>query len=344
MVMAVAATAAGAPPRAEHAMVAAAQPAHAVQIGRAVALSLDSVLADVTVADTGEVSGAPLSPVRRSVVNVRSPLVTADVADATVSGPDARTARSEVSIVDLQVRLVGGEGTGNGPALPPLLTISVGAVRVLSQSTCTAPPAGEVEIASLSINDIGLSVGGRPGPNATIAIAQLPLVSVVLNERIPAPGGNGLTVNALRIRVVDLVDLVIGSARSEVASCPPEQHDREPPVMGVGSGETGSGGLGSGMVRQGRVAVARGRGFAPAAPVRLTFDGSDLRPIDAIAGSDGTIEVSVVVPRDARLGLRSLTATSGDESTTAEFLVLRRPAQPPAAPFATEDGAELEPS
>ncbi len=308
-----------------------------MQSGRAVAVSLESVIATLTVADTGEVRGSPLSPVRRRAVSVDSPVVTARVADAGVSAPDAATARSEVSITDLQVRLVGrGDGNGDAPALPPVLTVSIGAVRVASQSSCSTAPVAEVEIASLSVNNVRLAIAGRPGPNARISVTDLPLVAVVLNEQIPASRGNGLTVNAVRIRVADLVDLIVGSTRSEVADCPVDD-DRPPPVLEVGSGENGSGELGGGFVRRGRVAIARGRGFPPSTPVEFTFDGPDLPAVDVIAGADGTVRVLVVLPRDAQLGRRTLTATSGDQSATAEFLVLARPAQPPAPPFRDED-------
>ena len=247
-------------------------------------------------------------------MNLQSPVVRAEVANASVTMPDPESVRAEASVTRLGVDLL-GEGI-------PLLRISLRAVRVASHSSCTAPPSSEVEIGSLSINDIEVTVGRRLGVDARVTVAGLPLVSVVLNEQIRSPRGNGLTVNAVHITVANLVDLVVASAQSNVADCP-ARDDREPPVVEVVSG----------IARRGRVAVARGTGFPPSAPVRFTFDGPDLRPIEAMAGQEGTVEVAVVVPRDAGLGMRTVTAASGDRSATASFLVVRLPAQPPLAPF-----------
>lgn len=326
-------------------VVTVAQRPTAAQSGRAFAVSLRSVLGDVTVADTGDVNGRPLSAVREHVVDLRSSLVSARVADASVTAPDAESVRSEASVAGLEVNLL-GEGLEGllGLTAAPRLSISIGAVRAVSESSCAAESTSEVEIARISINGIELAIGGRPGPNARIAVGQLPLVSVVLNEQIRLPGGTGLTVNAVHIKVADVVDLVVSSARSEVASCPTE--DREPPVVDIGlgggtgapAGTAAGAGVVTRVVRPGRVAAVRGRGFPPSAPVRLAFDGSDLPPIDATAGADGTIEAAVVVPRHARLGIRTLTATSGDLAATVRFLVVRPPAQPPGAPFEPTSG------
>jgi hypothetical protein len=65
----------------------------------------------------------------------------------------------------------------------------------------------------------GLRIGGVPifptgGPNQTLSFG---LLTVVLNEQIPSPGG--ITVNALHIRTIDgLTDVVIGSAKASVGS------------------------------------------------------------------------------------------------------------------------------
>lgn len=318
------------PPR----VAAAAQRTPAVQSGRAVAVSLHSILGNLVVADTGDVRGQPLSPVLRSVANLQTDLVDARIANASVTAPNPESVRSEASVSGLEVDLL-GEALGNLFGTAPLLSIRIGAVQALSESSCTASPTGEVEIDFISINGNRVAIGSRPGLNARVTVEELPLVSVVLNEQISVPGGNGLTVNALHVSVENVVDLVVASARSEVADCRVET--LEPPEFeigpGIGSGMGAGAGAGLGVVRQGRVAVARGRGFLASATVRITFDRSDLQPIEATAGADGTVEVAVVVARHARLGVRTLTATSGDRSATATFLIVRPPVQPPTPPF-----------
>lgn len=342
-----------APPPAE---VAAAAQRVPVQGGRAVAATLRSLLGDLTVADTGDVRDPALSPVRRSVAELPGPLLRGTLAESSVviTAPGAVQARA--SVTDLRLELLGptpgtappgtasptsegGEvGTagrtlqvGEGP--PPLLTVTLTEVVASSQSSCAAGSSGQTRIGSIFINDIRVTTTPLPGPNTRVGIGQLPLVSVVANEQVPVAvaGGSGLSVNAVHITVANLVDLVVSSARSEVGSCPTQDELLPPPAV-----EVAGGGVEGGVVRRGRVATARGSRFPPSAAVQVTFDGPDIRPVEVAAGPDGSLEVPVVVPRDARLGTRTLTAASGDRSATAPFLVVRPPAQPPTPPFGSD--------
>lgn len=307
-----------------------AAPGDPVVRGRAVAASVRGVLGNQTVADTGEVTDPASSPLRRRVVDVRGPLLRGAVAEGSVviasvgpgGGPSSVATQS--SVADLRLDVIGGLGRalqlGDGP---PLLSISLGAVTASSRSDCATGSRGEAGIGSITVNDIRVGVSAAPGANARVSIAGLPLVSLVVNEQVPVPvpGGSGLVVNAVHLVVADLLDLVVASARSEVGACPAPA----PPVLAVDPG----------VVRQGRVAIATGTGFAPSATVRATLDGTDVRPVEAVSRPDGSVELAIVVPRDARLGMRTISAGPVDRPAVATFLVVRPPAGPPGGAFGT---------
>lgn len=296
--------------------------------GRAVAVSVQGVLGDRTVADTGEITDPASSPARRRVLDLPGPPLRAAVAEVGVVLASPGPVTAQASVTDLRLDLIGGEDRslplGDGP---PLLSVALGPVTATSRSDCTAGSRGEVGIGSVTVNNIRVIASAAPVPNTRVSVAGLPLVTLVLNEQVPVPvpGGSGLVVNGLHLVVVDLLDLVVASARSEVGACPaPVQ-----PAVAIDPG----------VVRQGRVAIARGTGFASSSVVRATFDGTDIRPVEAVSGPDGSLEVAVVVPRDARLGTRTVSAGPADRpaaaAVTATFLVVRPPTGPPGGAFGT---------
>jgi hypothetical protein len=63
-----------------------------------------------------------------------------------------------------------------------------------------------------------LRINGRQiiDPKANLTI-EVPLVAkVVVNEQVPGPGGRGITVNAIHIRTIAGVDVVLSHARASL--------------------------------------------------------------------------------------------------------------------------------
>jgi hypothetical protein len=298
-------------------------PAGPAVAGRASAVALHGILGDQSVGDTGDVREAAAAPKRVQVLDLRLPLVRVAVAEGSVVVPDSSSIEARAAVTDLRVDLTGNEGAalllGDGASL---LSIAVSAVTASARSDCAAGSTGAATIGSITINGIRLTIDAAPGSNARIAVAGLPLVTVLLNEQVPEPvaGGSGLLVNAVHIVVADLLELVVGSARAQVGACPPPP---PPPVLDVSPG----------IVRQGRVATAKGSGFPPSSAVEVSFDGPDIPPAVVTSAADGTVDIPVVVRRDARLGTRTLSAASGRAEVSATFLVVRPPEEPPGAPF-----------
>lgn len=72
---------------------------------------------------------------------------------------------------------------------------------------------GEVDLVNLKVNGVSIT---EPGVSRTI---EIPLVAkVVINERVATAGGDGIAVNALRIRTVAGVDLVVSHARASLTT------------------------------------------------------------------------------------------------------------------------------
>jgi hypothetical protein len=114
---------------------------------------------------------------------------------ATTSGwPDE--VRSEASLADLTVTVAG---------------VTVGAEFIMARASALygLSESGTVDIDSLTIN--GLPVGITGTVNQTIGI---PGGLVVINEQTTSP--TGIVVNALRITVKGVADVVIASARAGV--------------------------------------------------------------------------------------------------------------------------------
>jgi hypothetical protein len=94
--------------------------------------------------------------------------------------------------------------------------IKVGAVQSSSTTNC-AGSTGDASIASISVGGIPVNVSVHPGPNTTISVLG---VTLVFNEQIPVTGADkGLTVNAVHIKALGLLDVVIASASSDIGNC-----------------------------------------------------------------------------------------------------------------------------
>jgi hypothetical protein len=100
--------------------------------------------------------------------------------------------------------------------VPGVPVIQIGAVQASSNTTC-AGSTGQATIASITVGGIPLNIDLHPGPNTTINVLG---VTLVLNEQSPVPGADqGLTVNAVHIKALGLLDVIIGSATSDIHNC-----------------------------------------------------------------------------------------------------------------------------
>jgi hypothetical protein len=97
-----------------------------------------------------------------------------------------------------------------------LPVIKVGAVQSSSTSTCTGA-AGDASVASISVGGIPLNINLHPAPDTTVSVLG---VTVVLDEQVPEAGADhGLTVNAVHIKALGLLDVVLASSTSDIHNC-----------------------------------------------------------------------------------------------------------------------------
>jgi len=97
-----------------------------------------------------------------------------------------------------------------------LPVIRVGAVQASSTTRCTGS-SGTAGIASISVGGIPVNVAVNPAPNTTVSVLG---VTLVFNEQSPVPGADqGLTVNAVHIKALGLLDVVIASSTSDIHNC-----------------------------------------------------------------------------------------------------------------------------
>jgi len=172
--------------------------------GRATVVSATVPLTGTTivVSDTGALpqSGGALEA---SLLDVSVPgLLTAEVAHASTVGQGNRSS-SEASVANL-VLTAGGN--------------TIGADFLMARATAACGPggasaSGSSELAALTINGQQIVVSGAP--NQTI---MLPVGKVVINEQT-SNGTGDITVNALRVTVTDVADVIIASAHADI-TCP----------------------------------------------------------------------------------------------------------------------------
>jgi hypothetical protein len=62
-----------------------------------------------------------------------------------------------------------------------------------------------------------VNVNLHPGANTTVNVLG---VTIILNEQTGVPGADqGLTVNAVHVKALGLLDVVIGSSTSDIHNC-----------------------------------------------------------------------------------------------------------------------------
>lgn len=159
--------------------------------GHARAVRATTLLGGTTVlADTGTLAGADDARHASRVMGAVPSLLNAEVLHAaTVGGSDQTTA--EASLADLGLT-VGGTG--------------ISATFVMARALAAADgDGGDSAVEGLTINGVPIAVTGEP--NQTIPILG---GRVVINEQRLSPGA--ITVNALRVVVDGVADVVIASA------------------------------------------------------------------------------------------------------------------------------------
>jgi uncharacterized repeat protein (TIGR01451 family) len=164
--------------------------------------------------------------------NAKATIASASSTECAVPGPALPTGFNNGALTGGNACAhVAYAGLLNSPAAGlPVDFASVNGVD--SQSTtqsCTATPAGRVNIAKLSVAGTDV-VGGTsplvttntPAPNTTVQIlpAGVHLATVILNEQVYDSQGHGLTVNAVHIFTTGLApianaDVIVGHAHSE---------------------------------------------------------------------------------------------------------------------------------
>jgi hypothetical protein len=94
--------------------------------------------------------------------------------------------------------------------------IKIGLVQSSSKTTC-AGSSGDVTITSITVGGVLVNVNIHPGPNTTVTVLG---VTLVLNEQLPVAGADqGLTVNAVHVSVLGLLDVIVASATSDIHNC-----------------------------------------------------------------------------------------------------------------------------
>ncbi len=164
---------------------------------RAVSATTRSLFGSHTVAlaDTGALAAPDDAREASSPAGAVSSLVRAATLHATTIGGDNQVA-SEASVGDLALTIAG---------------VRIGADFVMSRARAMADgqTAGATDISGLDVNGIFIPVSGEP--NQTIAI---PGGRIVVNEQQTSAGR--IVVNALRVVVLGVADVVVASAAAGI--------------------------------------------------------------------------------------------------------------------------------
>jgi hypothetical protein len=173
--------------------------------GRAFGLTSSGLVGISPTPDTGPVSTSGATTVAPPCVLTLSGLITAHTLCAKVATTvNPGTSTATASLQDARI------------GVPGVPVIQIGAVQSSSNTTC-AGSTGQATITSITVGGIPLNIDLHPGPNTTINVLG---VTLVLNEQSPVPGADqSLTVNAVHIKALGLLDVTIGSATSDIHNC-----------------------------------------------------------------------------------------------------------------------------
>jgi hypothetical protein len=173
--------------------------------GRAYGLTSSGLVGISPTPDTGSIQTAVAGTFGPPCTVSISGLISADTLCAKVVtslNPGTSTATS--SVQDATIGVLG------------LPVIRVGLVQASSKTTC-AGSSGSASVASISVGGIPVNVNVNPAPNTTVSVLG---ITLVFNEQSPVPGADqGLTVNAVHIKALGLLDVVIASSTSDIHNC-----------------------------------------------------------------------------------------------------------------------------
>ncbi|HEU5354962.1 MAG TPA: choice-of-anchor P family protein [Actinocrinis sp.] len=173
--------------------------------GRAYGLASSGLVGISPVPDTGQIATAAAGTFGPPCVVAISGLISAHTLCAkVVTALNPGTSTATASVQDATIGVLG------------LPVIKVGLVQSSSATTC-AGSSGDTTVTSLSVGGIPVNVNLHPGANTTVTVLG---VTIVLNEQSAVPGADqGLTVNAVHIKALGLLDVVIGSSTSDIHNC-----------------------------------------------------------------------------------------------------------------------------
>jgi hypothetical protein len=173
--------------------------------GRAFGLQSSGLVTIPPTPDTGPVVTTGATTVAPPCVVTISGLLTAHTLCAkVVTTVNPGTSTATASLQDATIGVLG------------LPVIKIGLVQSSSQTSCSGS-TGQVSISSITVGGVPVNVDVHPGPNTTVNVLG---VKLVLNEQSPVPGADqGLTVNAVHISALGLLDVKIASATSDIHNC-----------------------------------------------------------------------------------------------------------------------------
>jgi hypothetical protein len=173
--------------------------------GRAYGLESSGLVGISATPDTGAIQTASAGTFGPPCVVTIGGLISADALCAqVVTSLNPGTATAKASVADASVGVLG------------IPAIKIGLVQSSSTTTCAAS-SGTTSIASISVAGVPLNINVNPAPNTTISVLG---ITLVLNEQIPVSGPDkGLTVNAVHIKALGLLDVIIGSSTSDIGNC-----------------------------------------------------------------------------------------------------------------------------
>ncbi len=97
-----------------------------------------------------------------------------------------------------------------------LPVIKIGLVQSSSTTNCSGS-TGSVTIGSVTVGGIPVNVNLHPGANTTVTVLG---ITLTFNEQTPVTGADqGLTVTAVHINALGLLNVVIGSSSSDIGNC-----------------------------------------------------------------------------------------------------------------------------
>ncbi|NUR28297.1 MAG: Ig-like domain repeat protein [Catenulispora sp.] len=174
--------------------------------GRAFGLSSSGL---VTISPTplaGPVSTTVPSTSNPPCVATISGLINAATLCANVStavSPNSSTANASVQHV--------GIGVLGIPA------IQIGAVTSTSHTACTGS-SGDATVAYITVGGVAVPVSVHPGPNTVVNVLG---VTLILNEQVRSDTATDhvLTVNAVHVKALGLLDTVVASSTSDIHGC-----------------------------------------------------------------------------------------------------------------------------